>query len=418
MSSAVPDVLVIGAGLAGLSCARLLAKNDISFTVIEASDEIGGRVRTDRVQGFLLDRGFQVLQTAYPEARRVLDYSALELKSFYPGALVRFNGRFHRVADPFRQPAHLLATLFSPVGSFADKLRVARLRRRVCRGSRERLFLRPEISTIDALRADGFSDSMIGRFFHPFFSGVFLDHELRASSRAFEFIFRMFASGDTALPSRGMGAIPEQLASGLPVSAFRFGAQVECLQNRGVMLGSGEMLGSRAVVVATEAPEAARLLGNTQPVASMSTCNLYFAVTKPPVEEPILVLNGEGVGPVTSFCVPSQVAPSYAPPGQTLVSVTVVGNPDLSDLHLEAEVRKQMKRWFGTSVEHWHHLKTYRIQHALPLQAPPTADPHVQPVRIRPNVYICGEYGSLPSINWAMLSGRRAAEVIIRELNR
>lgn len=418
MSSTVPDVLVIGAGLAGLSCARLLAKNNISFTVIEASDEIGGRVRTDRVQGFLLDRGFQVLQTAYPETRRVLDYSALELKSFYPGALVRFNDRFHRVADPFRQPAHLLATLFSPIGSFADKLRVARLRRRVCRGSIERLFGRPEISTIDALRAEGFSDSMIGRFFHPFFSGVFLDHELRASSRAFEFIFRMFASGDTALPSMGMGAIPEQLASGLPVSAFRFGAQVECLQNGGVMLGSGEMLGARAVVVATEAPAAARLLGNTQPVASMGTCCLYFAARKPPVSEPILVLNGEGVGPVTSLCVPSQVAPTYTTAGKALISVTVVGNPELSDLHLEAEVRKQIERWFGSSVEHWQHLKTYRIRHALPLQAPSTLDPHVQPVRVRPNVYICGEYGSLPSINWAMLSGRRAAEVIIKELNR
>jgi phytoene dehydrogenase-like protein len=282
----------------------------------------------------------------------------------------------------------------------------------------EELFRRPETSTMDALRAEGFSKAMIERFFHPFFSGVFLDHELRTSSRAFEFVFRMFALGDTALPSGGMGAIPKQLTSGFPAGVIRFGERVESLHDGEVAMASGETLRARAVVVATAAPEAARLLGNPQPVASMSTCNLYFAARKPPVTEPILVLNGEGVGLVTSLCVPSQVAPSYASSGKSLISVTVVGNPDLSDLQLEAEVRKQMARWFGTSVEDWQHLKTYRIRHALPLQAPPANNPKLQPVRIRPNVYICGEYGSLPSINWAMLSGRRAAEAIIGELNR
>jgi phytoene dehydrogenase-like protein len=259
---------------------------------------------------------------------------------------------------------------------------------------------------------------MIERFFRPFFSGVFLDYELRASSRAFEFIFRMFALGDTALPSEGMGAIPEQIASGFPARVIRCNERVASLQDGEVAMASGKTLRARAVVVATEALEAARLLGNTQPVASMSTCNLYFAARKPPVAEPILLLNGEGVGPVTSLCVPSQVAPSYAPPGESLISVTVVGNPDLRDLHLEAEVRKQMGRWFGPSVEHWHHLKTYRIRHALPLQAPPVSDPELQPVRIGPKVYICGEYQNLTSIHWAMLSGRRTAEAIIGELNR
>jgi phytoene dehydrogenase-like protein len=271
---------------------------------------------------------------------------------------------------------------------------------------------------MDALRSEGFSDSMIERFFRPFFSGVFLDHELRASSRAFEFVFRMFAIGDTALPSRGMGAIPEQLASGLPPGAIRCGERVVSLRDTEVGMVSGKTLRASAVVVATEATEAARLLGKTQAVESMSTCNLYFSARKPPVEEPILVLNGEGFGPVTSLCVPSQVAPSYSTAGKALISVTVVGNPDLNDLHLEAEVREQMESWFGTGVEHWQHLKTYRIRHALPLQAPPVSDPELQPVRVSPNVYICGEYGSLPSINWAMLSGRRAAEAIIEEHNK
>ena len=172
------QVLIIGAGLAGLCCARVLHQAHIPFVILEASDGVGGRVRTDRVEGFLLDRGFQVLQTAYPEARRVLDYPALKLKPFYPGALVYFDGRLHRVGDPLRQPRHLFSTIFSPIGTLADKLRVARLRWQVSRGSIEDLFRRPETSTLAALRAQGFSDTMIERFFRPFFSGVFFDRNL------------------------------------------------------------------------------------------------------------------------------------------------------------------------------------------------------------------------------------------------
>ena len=188
------EVLIIGAGLAGLCCARTLYQAGISFLLLDASDGVGGRVRTDRLEGFQLDRGFQVLQTAYPEARRVLDYPALNLKPFDPGALVFFDGRLHRVVDPIRQPQQLLSTILSPVGTLADKLRLARLRWQVSQGSIEDLLHRPETSTLAALRNQGFSDSMIERFFRPFYSGVFFDRELTSSSRMFEFVFRMLAA--------------------------------------------------------------------------------------------------------------------------------------------------------------------------------------------------------------------------------
>jgi phytoene dehydrogenase-like protein len=410
------DVIIIGAGLAALCCARTLHQAGIPFLILEASDGVGGRVRTDRVEGFLLDRGFQVLQTAYPEARRVLNYPALNLKSFYPGVLVYFNGRLHRVGDPLRHPGHFFSTVFSHVGTLTDKLRVARLRWRVSQGSMEDLFRRPETSTIAALKAQGFSESMIERFFRPFFSGVFFDRELASSSRMFEFVFRVLAQGDTSLPAGGIGAIPAQLAESLPVGAIRTGAPVARVEESKVFIASGEEIPARAVVLATDGSETARLLGEDKPFATVNCACLYFTAAKPPVAEPILVLDGENEGPVTNLAVVSNVAPSYAPPGHSLIQATVVGNPQIADLDLEKQCRAQLTRWFGPQVDAWRLLRLYRIVRALPDQKPPTPDPLAQPVQLSPRLFVCGEYQSLSSIHWAMVSGRRAGEAVVREL--
>ena len=168
------DVIVVGGGLAGLCCALRLHQEGIRFLLIEASDGVGGRMRTDRAEGFLLDRGFQVLLTAYPEAQRVLDYKALDLHYFYPGAMVRFGGKFHKVADPWRHPLEALRGAVSPVGTFGDKMKVGRLRRKTLEGPVEGLFSRPETTTLKALQDLGFSEKMIDRFFRPFLGGVFL----------------------------------------------------------------------------------------------------------------------------------------------------------------------------------------------------------------------------------------------------
>ncbi len=390
------DVTIIGAGLAGLACARELTSRGVHTEILEASDRPGGRVRTDSHRGFLLDRGFQVLLTAYPECRSCLDYPALQLKSFYPGAMIWMDGKFHRTADPWRHPVDAVVSLNSPVGSFMDKLRVAGLRDSVLQGTVEELFARRESSTLEALRSRGFSGSMIEHFFRPFFGGIFLERDLETSSRMFEFVFRMFAQGDTALPASGMEAISRQLAWGLPVKLQTGVKELDALT-------------SPAIVIAAEGPEAARLLGLAPPTKWRSVQCFYFAADHPPVKEPIIVLDGEGGGPVNNFCVVSQVAPSYAPPGASLLNASVIGTAS------EQQVREHLQLWFGPEVKRWLHLRTYDIHYAQPDQSRlPGLE---RPVRVRKGLYVCGDHVETASLNGAIHSGKRAAEAVIADLH-
>ena len=416
----LPDkkVIIVGAGLAGLSCARRLMEDDIPFLILEADQRIGGRLKTDTIDGFTLNHGFQVLQTAYPEANRVLDYSRLALKAFAPGAIIRIDGRFHRIADPRRHPRDLLSTLTAPIGTMGDRLRMARLAFNVRRGNSDGIFEKPDMPTIEFLRSNGFSKRIINRFFKPFFAGVCLDMDIKASSRVFKYIFRIFAEGDVALPGRGMGAIPQQLAETLPQGSIRTGCRVESIHQSKVVLTTGETIKGQAVVLATEGPETARLAGLPIPGRSRGEICLYYASRKPPVDKPYLVLNGDGSGWVNSLTVPSIVAPTYAPADQHLVSVVVIGHMGADDKSVERTVRQELTGWFGEAVADWRHLKTDRILHALPEQPPPMPDPTVAAPPIRPGLFVCGEYGNVPGIQWAMLSGRQAAEAVLKELGK
>jgi phytoene dehydrogenase-like protein len=407
------QVVIIGAGVAGLCCALRLQEKNIPCVILEASDAPGGRVRTDSVEGFLLDRGFQVLPTAYPEARRLLDFKALRLRTFTPGALVRMNNRFHRVSDPFREPWNLPATLLAPIGSVADKLAIARLRHHVRQGTVEEIWTRPETSALETLRSFGFSPRIIDSFFRPFFGGIFLETELATSSRMMEFVFRMFSEGRAALPAGGIGAIPAQLAGRLLPGTLRTDARVELIGEGRVVLRTAERVPAAAVVIATEAPEAARLLPELHPPGFHDTACLYFAAAKAPVSRPVLVLNGEGNGPVDNLCVPSAVAPTYAPAGQALVSATVVGAASADEKSLEIEVRRHLTSWFGIAVADWRHLRTDRIPLALPARR--SLEPAVLPVRRRPGLYLCGDHRETPSLQGAMASGRRAAEAVVED---
>ena len=408
-------VVVIGAGLAGLCCARQLVRNNVDVLLLEAESEVGGRVRTDLVEGFRLDRGFQVLQTAYPEASQQLDYSRLRLKNFEPGALILTQGKTVRMSDPWRRPQQLFSTAFNPIGNLLDRLRLARLRWHVSANSIEQLWAEPDSTTLEYLQTDcGFSTDMIERFLQPWFSGVFFERDLATSSRFFKFIFRMFALGDAALPEQGMGAITRQLAEEIPASALRLSTRVDAIEGLRVRLSTGEILDSRAVVLAVEGPEGSRLTNGLIPAPeSRSTTTLYFGAPQPPITESLLVLNGDRTGPINNLCVPSNVSPAYAPAGQALVSASVIGSPTQTEIELEYEVRKQLRTWYGSTVDQWESLPSYHIRYALPAQPAHFRDAGIPQSQLADGVYHCGDYCESASIHGAMISGRRTAESIL-----
>jgi phytoene dehydrogenase-like protein len=425
------EVAIIGAGLAGLSCALSLEAAGVSVTLLEASDAPGGRVRTDLVDGFRLDRGFQVMLTAYPEAKRLLDYRALQLKAFQPGALVWHGGKFHRFADPFRNPMGAARFLLDPIVPLADKLHVAKLRARVQQGTLEEIFTRTERTTRDYLQAVPFSANIIEKFFEPFFAGVFLERELVTSSRFFEFLFRLFSLGDAVVPAAGMQQIPLQLAEKLRTGTLLTGARVSKVtrntQSFQIEIAGKDQQEARAVVLAVPGNDGNRLLGGVggwsvpEVRAWNKTTAFYYAAQQGLVAEPIILLNGEGraAGPVNHVAVMSAVSPQYAPPGVHLVVANVVGEAPAEDaavMRLDRAVRLHMRKWFGPAADSWKMLGAYTLARALPQQR--HAEWEQAPVRVggTGGVYMCGDYRETASIQGALASGRRAAEAVIKDL--
>jgi phytoene dehydrogenase-like protein len=392
-------VAIVGAGVSGLCCAIHLQSRGLRAVLLEADDEVGGRVRTDCIDGFRLDRGFQVLLTAYPEARDMLDLDALRLGRFAPGAMVRNEGRFARVADPFRRPGEALRTLFSGLATPMDAMRIARLRHRVGRGDPLDLLGKPSQGMLDALKGQGFSERIVEGFFRPFFGGV-----------------RMFAEGEAALPERGMGAIPSQLAARLAPATLRTRTRVARLDRSGVTLESGERIDAEAVVVATAARAAAKLIPGLPIPEANPACCLQFDAPHAPAVGDFLVLDGSGEGPVNELCVPSQVVPGYAPPGRALVSASVLAPAPPDDDALEAAARRQLTHWFGPGVSGWRLLRIDRIPDALPSQPPGPFEPAGRSTQLLDRLFVCGDHRDLASLQGAMASGRRAATGVARAL--
>lgn len=382
--------------------------------MLEASDGPGGRVRTDRVNGFLIDRGFQVLFTAYPEVARQIDLAALGPSAFVPGAEVRFGGRSHRIADPLRAPRDLLRTLASPIGSPLDKARVLLLRQRALWGTLDDLFARADVSTLDALKGLGFSDTIVDRFFRPFLGGIFLGRDLSTSSRMLEFVFRMLSLGDTVLLRDGMGSLSAQLAGRLPAGALRLGARVTSLEDGAVRLERGERVPASAVVVATEGDTAAQLTGAFPAPRFLGVTTLSFAADRSPLPARTLVLNAED-GPLNTVCTLSDVCPSYAPAGQALIAATVLGIPVEDDAALARTVLASLDRWYGGSVRSWQLLRVDRVARAQPAQPARGSAPATQPVRLGPKLFVAGDHRDNASIHGALASGRRAAHAVLAE---
>ncbi len=412
-------VIIVGAGIAGLTCAVYLKQAGIQAILLEAADGVGGRVRTDTVEGFQLDRGFQILLTAYPEARRLLNYAALDLRLFRSGALIRDRDNWLTFINPLQEPRSVFQTLMSPVGTLGDKLRIAELMGRTQSLTISDMFRQTPATTLAFLREFGFSEQIIERFFRPFFGGVFLEDALTTSSNFFEFCFRMFFTGDAAVPARGIGAIADQLANRLSPSQIRLNKAVRQLSGNTVQLDTGETITARAIVLAVDAAQAATLLGTPalpEPAFNHTTCTYFAASTAPKTpDRKLLLLNTHRSSAVHNVAIISDVAPEYAPAGQHLVSVSTQGLELFNEAVLIGQIRQELIRWFGEDVRQWRHLRTYHIPHALPAYNPHLAglDRIRQPLRLNETWYQCGDRTAYPSLNAAMQTGREVAEMII-----
>jgi len=416
------DVIIVGAGLSGLTAARHLHQRGRKVLVLEASDRIGGRIKTDCIDGFLLDHGFQVYLTAYETAGRELNLTDLRLGHFSAGSMVRLGHRWSTVVDPMRvrgwsRLQGAVRTAFSPVATLSDKLHLAIWKRTSVQRRVKDILVRTGVPARDYLKERGFSDRIIERFFRPFFGGVFLDPQLETDASRMEFVFRAFSLGYSTLPEHGMQAIPTQIASHLPKESIRLSTAVARVEPGAVILCDGSQCQATDIIVATEQPTAKRLLGDRTSEAdfpSRSTVCLYFALTMPPTRQPILMLNGSGEGRINHVAFPSLAQPSYAPKGWTLASVNLVGlAADFGEATVH-EVQNELEQWFGWTVRTWRHLQTYRIPYALPDQRFSAIAASPKGNHLGDRIYRCGDYCEVASIEGAIQSGLAVADLVSR----
>ena len=406
-----PKVLVVGAGVSGLVCALELERQGYTPTIIERTERVGGRVKTDVNDGMYYDHGFQVLLTAYPAARKYLDFDALDLKKFLPGSVIFINGKQYWFGDPLRNSKFLLKTAFCPLGSFRDKLKIYQLAQRLKSTSIPEIFDRDETSTLTYLQQQGFSEQMIRNFFGPFFSGIFLESDLRTSSRMFEFVYKMFATGYAAIPAAGIQAIPNQLKSRLSNTNFLFNETVVRVEDHQVELARGKLLPYDALVIATD-PE--QLLPDYPKVYWKSCVNFYFKTEASVVDAPIIGLVPNPDSLINNFHFVSDVLPNKK--GEHILSVTVLNGDERGPEELAGLVKQDLARDSGIRVKQL--VRRYIIPYALPDLSDLRYAPEQADVHYRGNIFLAGDVTANGSLNAAMEAGRVAAEAATRKLPR
>jgi len=415
------DVVVIGAGLAGLATARALNLAGRDVQVIEASDGIGGRVRTDKVDGLLLDRGFQLYNPSYVEGARILDLEALDLHNLTPGIVVSFGNKYFEVGDPRRNPLSIGDSLVAPIGSLSKKLKFARYATKKGYGS-------TKSDAIDQ-RTGAFLDFAFGEqltqtFLRPFLAGVFLEDELETSKRFLDIVLRAFVRGTPSLPASGMGAIPAQLAAQLPEGSIHLNTKALNISSTLVRTEDGDIK-CRAVVLATNATAATELVPSFTTPASNSVTTWYHLADCAPEDltggRSTLVVDGlrykygnpDSMRPLVNSVVLSNSVPSYASDGRVLVSSSALGLRESADD--EKLVRTHLTGLYNVDASNWSHVATYEIKDALPKMSPPHQPK--QSVVLAPGVYLAGDYCDVSSINGAFKSARRAAQQLLADGN-
>ncbi|TCI94388.1 FAD-dependent oxidoreductase [Tenacibaculum sp. M341] len=406
------SIHIIGAGISGLITAIVLEKHGFSPVIIEASNNVGGRVKTDIIDGYQLDRGFQVLLTAYPAAKKYLDYNSLDLQKLTPGAVVFNKKGKSTIGDPTRKLNLLLPTIFSSVGSIADKLKIFTLNNSLKQKPIDAIFNEKTQSTLSFLREKGFSNNIIASFFKPFFSGIFLEDKLATPSIMFEFIYKMFGNGYAAIPKDGMQAIPDQLRGKLKNTQFIFNSKVTSITDNTITLADSTNLKSDIIVVATEA---SKLLNLNTPKTQWKSCDtLYFKVKKKTIQQPIIVLIADETSLINNIFFHTSIK-TNTDSNEELLSVTIVKQHELSEEALIKKVTIELKELCG--IEDISFLKRYEISKALPKLSEVSYDMPNDKIKVSDHIFLSGDTLVNGSLNAAMISGEQTALKIVDMLN-
>ena len=404
---------IIGAGVSGLIAARVLENHGFSPVIIEATDRVGGRVKTDLIGGYRLDHGFQVLLTAYPAAQKYLDYKALELQKFLPGASIFLNNGQKLIGDPLRSPSLLFSTLFSGIGTISDKIRILKLNLYLKKKSLTTIFAENEQTTHSYLTNLGFSEEIITNFFKPFFSGIFLETKLETSSRMFEFVYKMFGEGHATLPKSGIEAIPKQLLENLKTTILKYNTKVETLKETEITLNDGTYLKSDYTIIATEASELVSNLKN-QSTAWKSCVTLYFETDARVIAKKLIGLISKPGTLVNNIFYNSSLDARIKPSNE-LLSVTVIDTQSLSHEVLIEAVKEELQSYCGITTTKL--IKLYHIPRALPRLDNLKYDMMPSETRLSNSLFLAGDTQLNGSLNAAMISGERAALGVIEAVS-
>ncbi|NKI31055.1 protoporphyrinogen/coproporphyrinogen oxidase [Croceivirga thetidis] len=404
MPEKAAQVIIIGAGISGLIAAKTLEEKGYSPVVLEASETVGGRVKTSSINGFKLDHGFQVLLTAYPMARKHLDYDALNLRYFRPGALLFSHKLRSFIGDPLRDITSFIPTITSVAASFSDKWKIFKLTSRLKRKSLKSIFAEPESTTAEYIENYGFSDVVTRNFLRPFFAGIFLEHQLKTSSRMFEFVFKMFAQGSAAIPNTGIGAISNQLKDQLNNTSFKFQHEVVQVQNGFVLLKSGERLKAEAIISTVPLTEDGKL---DESLSWKSCENFYFEFNGGKLPVNLIGLLTEKDDLANNINI-------HQIEGQDdLISITVVKKHELTELELEQRLRYELETQCGIDLGKLIHK--FNIKKALPNKSDISQVP--KKIRQGDTIFLAGDYLANGSLNAAMASGEMAAGEVIKFLS-
>ncbi|BAO77366.1 probable oxidoreductase [Winogradskyella sp. PG-2] len=405
---------MIGAGISGLIAATVLEKNGFYPVIIEATDRVGGRVKTDIVDSYQLDHGFQVLLTAYPAAQKYLNLESLELQKFLPGASIFKNGKQEIIGDPLRDSSLLFSTLFARIGTFKDKLKILKLNSKLKKKTISEIFSDKEQSTLSYLMDLGFSFRMIDDFFTPFFSGIFLENKLETSSRMFEFVYKMFGEGHATLPKGGIEEIPKQLLNKLKNTTFKYKTQVSSVIDGEIELYKGQKIKSDFTIITTEPSKLIKNLKN-QSTEWQSCDTLYFETENRTIRKPIIGLITKHNSLINNIFYHTSLETSLKP-DKELLSVTVVDNQNLSGKMLIDCVQKELKQNCGIITSKF--IKHYRIPMSLPKLKELQYEMTPSETCLSESIYLAGDLQLNGSLNAAMIAGERAAQGVIESLKK